>query len=106
MSLFHMLRHRADPLWDRAQDHPFVHGIADGTLPRARFIHYLQQDYVYCVAFCRAAALGAAKARTVEQMQLFAGMVDAVLNTELDVHRAYCAEFGVTAEQLEATAAA
>ena len=102
LGLFDDLRSRAGELWDKAQDHAFVHELAAGTLPRASFIHYLRQDYVYCVAFCRAASLAAAKARSVEEMQLFTGMVNAVLNHEMNVHREYCAEFGITAEQLEA----
>jgi thiaminase (transcriptional activator TenA) len=106
LGLFDDLRARVGPLWDQAQDHPFVRELAAGTLPRESFIHYLRQDYVYCVAFCRAASLAAAKVRSVEEMQLFAGMVDAVLNHELQVHREYCAEYGITPEQLEAEQAA
>jgi thiaminase (transcriptional activator TenA) len=106
LGLFDDLRQRVGPLWDKAQDQPFVHELGAGTLPRESFIHYLRQDYVYCVAFCRAASFAAAKARSVEEMQLFTGMVDAVLNTELNVHREYCAEYGITSTQLEAEEAA
>jgi thiaminase (transcriptional activator TenA) len=106
MSLLHDLKSAVSPLWDQAQDHPFVHALGDGSLPRAKFVHYLAQDYVYCIAFCRAATIAAAKARSVDEMQLFAGMVDAVLNHELEVHRTYCADFGIDAAHLEATVAA
>ncbi len=80
--------------------------LSAGTLPRESFIHYLRQDYVYCVAFCRAASLAAARARSLEEMRLFTGMVDAVLNVELNVHREYCAEYGITSAELEAVEAA
>jgi thiaminase (transcriptional activator TenA) len=106
VGLFADLRARVADLWDKAQDHSFVHELAAGTLPRESFIHYLRQDYVYCVAFCRAASLAGARAGSLEEMQLFSGMVDAVLNHELSVHRLYCGEFGITPEQLEAEEAA
>jgi thiaminase/transcriptional activator TenA len=106
LSLFQDLRGRVGAHWDRAQDHQFVQELAAGTLPRESFIYYLRQDYVYCLGFCRAASLAAARASTTAELQLFTGMVDAVLNHELEVHREYCAEFGITPDQLEAEEAA
>ncbi|GIT88801.1 hypothetical protein ROBYS_38170 [Roseobacter sp. OBYS 0001] len=32
----------------------FVEGLRDGSLPRAAFLHYLVQDYVFLVHFARA----------------------------------------------------
>ncbi|MCY3693325.1 MAG: thiaminase II, partial [Chloroflexi bacterium] len=83
--------------------HPFVKGIGDGTLPLDRFRHFITQDYVYLVDFARCLALAAAKAPDLETMSWFARSVDYILNTEMELHRSYCAQFGITEAELDAT---
>ncbi len=84
-------------------NHPFVRGIGDGTLPMDRFRHFITQDYVYLVDFARCLALAAAKAPDLPTMSWFARAVDYILNTEMDLHRSYCAGFGITEADLDAT---
>ena len=36
-------------LWDAYLEHPFVQGIADGTLDREKFRFYMIQDYLYLI---------------------------------------------------------
>gem|GEM_PF-4678291 len=43
--------------------HPFVQGLADGTLPVERFRFYMAQDYVFLVEYGRIWGLAVAKAR-------------------------------------------
>jgi thiaminase/transcriptional activator TenA len=50
------------PIYEKTLRHPFLAGLADGTLPRARFDFYLEQDALYLSAFSRALSLLAAKA--------------------------------------------
>ncbi len=83
--------------------HPFVQGIGDGTLPLDRFKHFITQDYVYLIDFARCLALAAAKAPDLPAMSWFARAVDYILNTEMDLHRSYCAQFGITEAELDAT---
>jgi hydroxymethylpyrimidine/phosphomethylpyrimidine kinase len=52
-----------EDLWSDFIDHPFVLGIADGTLPIESFIYYLKQDYLYLQHYARAAALAAFKCK-------------------------------------------
>ena len=40
------LRLAAAPIWEADLKHPFVRGIADGTLPKENFKFYLIQDYL------------------------------------------------------------
>jgi hydroxymethylpyrimidine/phosphomethylpyrimidine kinase len=54
-------------LWSEFIDHPFVRGIADGTLPAESFIYYLKQDYLYLQHYARAAALAAYKCKMTYQ---------------------------------------
>ncbi len=84
-------------------NHPFVRGIGDGTLPMDRFRHFITQDYVYLVDFARCLALAAAKAPDLPTMSWFARAVDYILNTEMDLHRSYCAGFDITEAELDAT---
>ncbi len=83
--------------------HPFVTGVGDGTLAVEKFKHYVMQDYLYLIDYARVLALASARAPDLQTMGWFAALLDQTLNTEMDLHRSYCAEFGVTALELEAT---
>jgi thiaminase/transcriptional activator TenA len=89
-------------LWRRIHAHPFVRGLGDGSLPLAAFRFYMVQDYVFLVAFCRVLALGAAKADDLDTMTRFAGLLHETLATEMSLHRAYAARFGISEAELEA----
>ena len=86
--------------------HPFVAGVGAGTLETARFKHYVLQDYVYLIDYSRVLALAAAKAPDLPTMGWFAQLLDETLNREMDLHRRYCAQFGITPAELESTIAA
>ena len=83
--------------------HPFVMGIGDGSLSEDRFRHFMTQDYLYLIDYARCLAMGAVKAPDLETMGWFASAVDHILNTEMELHRAYCARLGITSEELETT---
>jgi thiaminase/transcriptional activator TenA len=106
MGLFSELKQASGGLWDKAQEHPFVAELAAGTLPKAKFIHYLKQDYAYLLAYSRAIALATAAAPDFRRMAELAGLMDETLNHEMQLHRDYCGEFGISARELEDTVAA
>lgn len=89
----------ADP-WAQYTRHDFVEGLRTGKLPRASFLHYLVQDYVFLVHFSRAWALAIAKAETLEEMKIAAGTVNALVNEEMQLHVGICAEAGISEDQL------
>ena len=90
--------------WRAYTHHAFVQGLGDGTLPRASFLHYLIQDYVFLVHFARAWSLGVVKAETLEEMKVCAGTVDALVNHEMALHVKTCAAAGIDEDVLfEAT---
>jgi thiaminase/transcriptional activator TenA len=93
----------AAPEWRAYTRHPFVEGLRDGTLPRAAFLHYLRQDYVFLIHFARAWALLAAKAESLAEMQAAARVLDGLVTTEMRLHVETCAGEGISAEALEAT---
>ena len=103
MAFTDSLRDDADEIWTAIYDHPMVEGIGDGTLDEDRFRYWLRQDYVYLVDYCRLFALGAVQAPTLERMETFATLLSETLHTEMELHREYAADFGITEAELEAT---
>src|SRR6476646_5043353 len=97
---------RAAPIWRATREHPFVRGIGDGTLSVEKFKFYIRQDYLFLIEFSRVLALGAARSHELDDMARFAGLLDATLNGEMELHRGYCERFRITREELEATQAA
>ncbi len=94
---------RVEPIWNSYLEHPFVKGLGDGTLEQEKFKHWLKQDYVYLIDYARLFAIGSAKADDLEKMTTFAKLLHGVLDVEMDLHRKYAADFGISKEELEAT---
>ena len=92
--LFRALRQGAAREWDAYCWHPFVQGLADGSLPLAAFRRYLIQDYLFLVQFARAQALAIVKAESLEAMREKGRVVQAILD-ETKLHLVYCAEWGL-----------
>lgn len=84
--------------------HPFVRGLADGTLPRARFAFYVGQDAFFLEAFARAYCVAAAKAPDWEGFRAFHALAAGVLD-ELRLHAGYAAAWGVEMRAVAAGAA-
>lgn len=92
-----LIRESAD-IWNSYHTHPFVTGMADGTLPEEKFRHYMVQDYLYLIDYARVFALGAAKSTDPETMKAFAAYVHQILHGEMDIHRAYMKRLGISEE--------
>lgn len=91
----------AQPIWSAQIEHPFVQGIADGTLEEERFKRWVRQDYLYLKEFARIFAWAVAKAERLESMGWYAAVLNLTLNTEMGLHRAYAERFGITPDELE-----
>jgi thiaminase/transcriptional activator TenA len=97
------IREEADGFWTAIVGHPMVRELGAGTLEDAPFRYWVRQDYVYLIEYARVFALGAAKAPSLERMGTFAELLDSTVNVEMDLHRSYAAEFGLSEADLEAT---
>ena len=75
-------------------DHPFVRGIADGTLDEGAFKRYVAQDAFFLRAFARAYALAAARSEAAETLADFHELSGGVLE-ELKLHAAYAETLGI-----------
>lgn len=88
-------------IWKGYLAHPFVQGIADGSLAVDKFRFYLLQDYLYLFDYAKVFAQGVVKSREPEVMRTFAGYVESILGGEMNVHRGYMKRLGITEEQAE-----
>lgn len=100
---FALWRDASGDSWHRYTHHVFVERLADGTLPREAFLHYLRQDYVFLFHFARAWALAAAKAGTLSEMQACATTSHALVHVEMPLHVRICAAEGISEAELETT---
>jgi thiaminase/transcriptional activator TenA len=94
-----------DLLWSDVEDiyaailgHPFLAGLADGSLPRAAFRHYIVQDAHYLRGYARALALCGAKATTAADTAMFAAHAGGAIAAERDLHAALLSELGLPPE--------
>ena len=77
-----------------ALEHRFVHGLADGTLPRTTFEGYIVQDAFFLEAFARAYALALARCPDRHGLRDFFDLLAGALD-ELRLHASYAARWGV-----------
>lgn len=101
MSLTDELFQAAEPIWAAELEHPFVKGLAAGSLELERFSRWVLQDYLYLKEFARVFAWAAAKSDSLAAMSWHAKVLDLTLNTEMGLHRAYAERFGISAARLE-----
>ena len=103
MKLTDRLRESVDTLWEREFNHPFVQGIADGTLPQKNFQYFMKQDYLFLIEFSRSIALAIGKSRNLKEMEWLSHLLNETLQKEMTLHVEYCAEIGISREDLLAT---
>lgn len=102
MSIIQQFRQNAGRDWLDYIEHDFVQQLANGTLPKASFQHYLKQDYRFLFQYSRAISLGIFKANHFEDIQ-FAQQMNAGLLSEIQLHIDYCRQWGISECELFAT---
>ncbi len=76
--------------------HPFLTQLADGSLPRAVFQHYIVQDSHYLADYARVLALVSARAPDAAARAEFSDGAKVTLQVEAALHQNFFAEYGVT----------
>lgn len=84
-----------EPVYAQILAHPFLGGLADGSLDPAAFGHYLTQDALYLGDFARALAVLAAKAPTHADTAMLSRHAAGTVEVELALHAALLADLGV-----------
>ena len=103
MKVSQRLYEKALPIWESYFTHPFIQGMADGTLAKDKFQFYMIQDHKYLMEYAKVFALGVIKSRDEKDMRLFAAFIADTLNTENAVHQFFLKELGITQEDIERT---
>jgi thiaminase/transcriptional activator TenA len=90
--------------WRKAhEEHPFVLAMGDGRLSLERFQYFMRQDYLFLIDYARVIAIAVAKSPDLAAMGRWAALLDETLNSEMALHRSFCADFGITEAELSAT---
>lgn len=90
------------PIYARTLQHPFLTGLADGTLPRESFEFYLIQDTLYLRAFSQALHILAARAPRKDWALTLARHAAGALQEERELHGKILSSYGVTPQRLAA----
>ena len=81
----------------------FNRALADGTLPREIFRHYIIQDAHYLEGFARALALAATRAPDADGVRQLAQSAAGAIAVERQLHEHYLGLYGVGADSFAAT---
>jgi len=100
MTLSHTLWRANQDLAQASLEHPFVQGLAAGTLRRESFVYYVGQDAFYLHTFARAYSIAAAKAPDWAGFCALHALANSTLD-ELRLHEGYAARWGVDLQAVE-----
>lgn len=90
------------PIYAQTLQHPFLTGLADGTLPRESFEFYLIQDILYLRSFAQALNILAARSpREDWALTLSRHAIDA-LQEERELHGKILVSYGITPGRIAA----
>lgn len=102
MSTFtQLIRQEANAIWEANFDHPFVQGIAEGTLPLENFRYYVLQDSYYLSHFARIQSIAASRAEELSTTARMAAHAQGTYQAELGLHEGFMGKLGVTKEDLQ-----
>ena len=82
---------------------PFNQELAQGTLSKAAFAHYVIQDSHYLIAYGRALAVCAAKAFDADDIIQFADAAKIAIVVERTLHDSFMQEFDISKQEFENT---
>src|ERR1700739_4577987 len=76
-------------------EHPFVTGLADGTLPRESFEFYVLQDALYLRKSAQALAAVGSRAAVPAETEMFARHAAGIVAVEMSLHESLLADLGI-----------
>ena len=99
-------------LWDAIKsiyagilEHPFLRGLADGTLPEERFRYYVLQDAIYLREYARTLSLAGVRSADESTLLMFNEHSAGTITVERSLHEDFLKDLGVTQEEAQATEA-
>jgi thiaminase/transcriptional activator TenA len=90
------------PTYDAILAHPFLTGIADGTLPPQRFVYFIEQDGLYLRAYARALSYAAGHALEPADTALLTSSAAEAIAVEVGMHAELLQGFGASPRETRA----
>jgi len=84
-------------------EHPFITGLADGSLERAAFEFYVVQDAHYLREYARALSVAAARAPSEGDIAMFNEHAAGAIAVERSLHEGFFADFGLGEDDVAGT---
>lgn len=91
-----ILRHRAEPIWSKILDHPFVLELYSGSLPLSKFKYYILQDLNYLVTMVKVLSIIAAKAPDLSHAKVALELAYGTVTEELANYTRLLSGLGLT----------
>jgi thiaminase/transcriptional activator TenA len=89
------------PIYKSITEMPFIKELADGSLPREKFLYYIAQDDIYLLSYARALAMIAARATTAEDTAAFTKFAQIALVSEQMMHEEFFKDSPLTGAAAE-----
>lgn len=90
----------AAPVYEKILEHPFIKELTQGTLPREKFLFYLEQDAMYIDNYTKVLAHIASRLYDKEQTEDFVAFAQDGINVERAMHETYLAEVAEPCRQM------
>lgn len=100
MGVSEALRERGQATWMAAISHPMVRQIGDGTLPRATFRRYFEQNVPYLMDYARAIGLIIGKAPDIPAIDVLTRFLGQIVSTEIPANLAFLTRLGGATDSL------
>ena len=100
MSFSRSLKEKAIKVWEDGYNHPFVQELGAGTLDKEKFKFYLLQDYLYLLEYAKVFAMAMVKADDEKMLSNLSSITKSIFVDEMEVHRTYMKEFGITEDEV------
>ena len=97
------LRTPALPIWEAIYTHPYILGLADGSLPRSAFRYFVGQDAAYLKDFSRVLAMLAVKSPYRHHERTWLVHAETVHAVEQELHRELAPALGLNPTVLAET---
>lgn len=80
------------PIYQKITEMSFIKELADGSLPREKFLFYIAQDDIYLQAYARTLAMIAARATNAVEVAAFTKFAQIALVSEQMMHEEFFAK--------------
>lgn len=92
-----------EPVYAEILEHPFLRGLADGTLPEECFRHYVLQDALYLRDYARALTIAGVRSPHEDAFLMFSEHATGAIAVERSLHEDFLAGFGLPEDVVDKT---